>query len=74
MDKARAKINEEFKKNKNVQNEAEIPALISIAKDVEFFYRTQVVQAVEVEQGKHSRRFVIQFYFEIPLNSFAIVL
>lgn len=52
--KARNKINEEFKKHKSVQNEAEIPELIGVAKEVELFYRTRVVQAVEVDEGKHS--------------------
>lgn len=53
--KARAKINEEFKSHKLVQNETEIPQLISIAKDVERFYRTNVVQTVQVNEGKHSK-------------------
>lgn len=52
--KARAKINEEFKKHKIVKSEDEIPELIDVAKQVEHFYRTQVVQAVQVDKGKHS--------------------
>lgn len=55
--KARAKINEEFKNHKSVK-EGEIPELIDVAKQVEHFYRTQVVQAVPVEEGKHSMIFV----------------
>lgn len=53
--KARAKINEEFKKHKLTQNEDGIPELIAVAKDVEYFYRTRVVQAVPTEDGKHSK-------------------
>lgn len=55
MAKARAKINDEFKKHKLVQNEGEIPELIAVAKEVEYFYRTRVVQAVPTEDGKHSK-------------------
>lgn len=51
--KARAKINEEFKKCKNVEKE-EIPELIGVAKEVELFYRTRVVQAVPTKEGRHS--------------------
>lgn len=51
--KARAKINEEFKKYKNVEKE-EIPELIGVAKEVELFYRTRVVQAVPTNEGRHS--------------------
>lgn len=52
--KARAKINEEFKNHKLAKNE-EIPELIDVAKQVEHFYRTQVVQAIPTEGGKHSK-------------------
>ncbi|XP_055324897.1 complex III assembly factor LYRM7 [Sitodiplosis mosellana] len=51
--KARAKINEEFKNHKIVKSEDEIPELIDVAKQVEHFYRTQVVQAVQVGENKH---------------------
>lgn len=52
--KARAKINEEFRKYKDVEK-TEIPELIGVAKEVELFYRTRVVQAVPVEDGtRHS--------------------
>lgn len=51
--KARAKINEEFKNHKTAK-EDEIPELIDVAKQVEHFYRTQVVQAVQVDEGRHS--------------------
>lgn len=48
------KINEEFKKHKLVQNDGETAELIAVAKEVEYFYRTRVVQAVPTEDGKHS--------------------
>ncbi|XP_031620007.1 complex III assembly factor LYRM7 [Contarinia nasturtii] len=54
LGKARAKINLEFKNHKVVESEAEIPELIEVAKQVEHFYRTQVVQAVEVD-GERKR-------------------
>lgn len=54
MAKARAKINEEFKNHKVVKNEDEIAELMGVAKEVEFFYRTRVVQAVPTDDGKHS--------------------
>lgn len=52
--KARAKINEEFKNHKVVTKQDEIPELIAIAKEVELFYRTNVVQAYKVADGRHS--------------------
>lgn len=65
--KARAKINEEFKNNKIVQNEEQIPELITIAKEVELFYRTRVVQAVQTDEGKMSKfssfSFHLNFHF-----------
>lgn len=67
--KARAKINEEFKKHKLLQNDGEIPELIAVAKEVEYFYRTRVVQAVPTKDGKHSkfirphRNFLVSFLF-----------
>lgn len=54
MEKARAKINLEFKNHKVVQNDAEIPELLDVAKQVEHFYRTQVVQAVQVDDNRKS--------------------
>lgn len=51
--KARAKINEEFKNHKTA-NQDEIPELIDVAKQVEQFYRTQVVQAVPKDDGIYS--------------------
>lgn len=53
--KARAKINEEFKIHKTVSKEDDIPELIGVAKEVEKFYRTSVVQTVQVDDGKHSK-------------------
>lgn len=52
--KARAKINEEFRNHKVVAKEDEIPELIGIAKEVELYYRTNVVQAFKVADDKHS--------------------
>lgn len=52
--KARAKINEEFKNHKVVEKDDEIPELIGVAKEVELFYRTSVVQAVPSADGRHS--------------------
>lgn len=48
--KAKLKINEEFKNHKFIENESEIPELIAVAKEVELFYRTRVVQAVQVDE------------------------
>lgn len=53
--KARAKINEEFKNHKVVAKDTEIPELIGVAKEVELFYRTRVVQTVKTDQGTHSK-------------------
>lgn len=61
--KARAKINEEFKNHKIVKSEEEIPELIDVAKQVEHFYRTQVVQAVQVDGDKHSTSARILWFF-----------
>lgn len=57
--KARAKINLEFKNHKVVGKEDEIPELIGIAKEVELYYRTNVVQAYEVNDGRHSMEFIL---------------
>lgn len=47
----RIKINEEFKKNKHVQNEGSIDELIKLANDVEYELKTNVIQAKEKEPG-----------------------
>ncbi|CAK9832991.1 Complex III assembly factor LYRM7 [Anthophora retusa] len=52
----RAKINEEYKKYKNVQNTAAIEELIKFAEEVEHEVRTTVIQAVETEPGKFALR------------------
>ncbi|XP_045535017.1 complex III assembly factor LYRM7 [Papilio machaon] len=48
---ARAKINEEYKKNKHVTEESSIRAMIKFSEDVETELRTQVIQAREVRPG-----------------------
>ncbi|XP_053986998.1 complex III assembly factor LYRM7 [Hylaeus volcanicus] len=48
----RNKINEEYKKNKNVTNTAAIEELNKFAQEVEHEVRTTVIQAVEKEPGK----------------------
>ncbi|KPI94739.1 LYR motif-containing protein 7, partial [Papilio xuthus] len=48
---ARAKINEEYKKNKHVTEEGSIRAMIKFSEDVETELRTQVIQAREVRPG-----------------------
>ncbi|CAK9799048.1 Complex III assembly factor LYRM7 [Anthophora plagiata] len=52
----RAKINEEYKKYKNVQNTAAIEELNKFAEEVEHEVRTTVIQAVETEPGKFALR------------------
>lgn len=52
--KARAKINEEFKNHKFLQKDEEIQESLGVAKEVELFYRTRVVQTVQVEGERHS--------------------
>jgi len=53
----RAKINEEFQKNKHVEDKSKISEMIQLAKDVETELRTTVVQAREVEPQKYEVRF-----------------
>lgn len=53
--KARNKINDEFKMHKIVTKDEEITELINVATEVERFYRTSVVQTVQVDDGKHSK-------------------
>lgn len=48
---ARNKINEEFKKNKHVQNEGSIDELVKMAIDVENELKANVIQAKEKEPG-----------------------
>lgn len=66
--KARAKINDEFKNHKVVANNDDIPELISVAKEVEQFYRTSVVQAVPAADGRHS---MVSFaaHHQLPSNN-----
>lgn len=48
---ARNKINEEFKKNKHVQNEGSIDELVKMAIEVENELKGNVIQAKEKEPG-----------------------
>ncbi|XP_031848181.1 complex III assembly factor LYRM7 [Nomia melanderi] len=52
----RNKINEEYKKYKNVTNTAAIEELNKFAEEVEHEVRTTVIQAVEKEPGKFALR------------------
>ncbi|XP_073948495.1 complex III assembly factor LYRM7 [Choristoneura fumiferana] len=52
----RLRINEEFKKNKDVQNEEAIKAMLAFGEDVEKELRTQVIQAKEVKPGVFEAR------------------
>ncbi|XP_058795219.1 complex III assembly factor LYRM7 [Phymastichus coffea] len=52
----RQRINDEFRKNKNVADESAVQELIKLAIDVEHEIKTTVVQAVEIEPGKFEVR------------------
>ncbi|XP_037043059.1 complex III assembly factor LYRM7 [Bradysia coprophila] len=52
----RNKINEEFKKNKHVQNEGSINELVKLAQDVEYELKTNVIQAKEKEPGVYEAK------------------
>ncbi|CAL7940238.1 unnamed protein product [Xylocopa violacea] len=52
----RNKINEEYKKYKNVTNPAAIEELNKFAEEVEHEIRTTVIQAVETEPGRFALR------------------
>ncbi|XP_063377630.1 complex III assembly factor LYRM7 [Cydia fagiglandana] len=52
----RLKINEEFKKNKGVDNEEAIKAMIAFGEDVERELRTQIIQAKEIKPGVFEAR------------------
>ncbi|XP_054281107.1 complex III assembly factor LYRM7-like [Macrosteles quadrilineatus] len=53
----RAKINEEYQKNKHVEDKTKIEEMIKFSKDVETELKTTVVQAREVEPLKYEVRF-----------------
>lgn len=55
MSAARIKINEEFKKNKHVQNEGSIDELLKVAQEVENELKTNVIQAKQKEPGVYGR-------------------
>ncbi|XP_028175768.1 complex III assembly factor LYRM7 isoform X2 [Ostrinia furnacalis] len=48
---ARHKINEEFSKNKQVQDEDAIKALVKLGEDVERELKTQIIQAKQIKPG-----------------------
>lgn len=52
----RAKINEEFRKQKHVENKESIQELINYAKAVEQELRTSVIQAEEVAPGRYQAK------------------
>lgn len=56
LEAARKKINEEFKKNKYVNDEGSIKDLVLLAKDVENELRSTVIQAVRVAPDKYRLR------------------
>ncbi|XP_071943361.1 complex III assembly factor LYRM7-like [Antedon mediterranea] len=51
LNAARLKINEEFKKNKFVEDGEEIERLVKIGQDAELFLRKRVVQAEHKSDG-----------------------
>lgn len=55
---ARNKINEEFKKNKHVQNEGSIDELLKMAKEVENELKANVIQAKEKEPGVYGNYYI----------------
>ncbi|KAM3967256.1 complex III assembly factor LYRM7 [Aphomia sociella] len=53
---ARLKINEEYRKNKHVDDENSIKAMIKFGEDVERELRTQIIQAREIKPGVFEAR------------------
>ncbi|XP_033108131.1 complex III assembly factor LYRM7-like isoform X2 [Anneissia japonica] len=51
LNAARLKINEEFKKNKSIEDTDEISKLVKIGEDAELFLRKKVVQAEHKSDG-----------------------
>lgn len=51
LDLVRTQINQYFRKNKQITDEAEIKNLIKLAQDVENELKTNVIQAVQKEPG-----------------------
>ncbi|XP_078531742.1 complex III assembly factor LYRM7 [Lissotriton helveticus] len=52
LEAARQKINEEFKKNKNLSSPEKVAEQIKIGTDVELFLRTSVIQGVHTEANR----------------------
>lgn len=59
---ARILINENFHKNKDVQDEDEIKKLLKMASDVEIELKTNVIQAVEKEPGVYGELFSLPLF------------
>ncbi|KAJ6641104.1 Complex III assembly factor LYRM7 [Pseudolycoriella hygida] len=53
---ARIKINEEFKKNKHIQNEGSVDELVKLAEEVEQELKSNVIQAKEKEPGVYEAK------------------
>ncbi|XP_069083411.1 complex III assembly factor LYRM7 isoform X2 [Pleurodeles waltl] len=52
LEAARQKINEEFKKNKNLTSTDKVAEQIKIGTDVEIFLRTSVIQGVHTDPNR----------------------
>ncbi|XP_046963216.1 complex III assembly factor LYRM7 [Vanessa cardui] len=72
---ARLRINDEYNKNKNVENEEAIKAMIKYGEDVERELRTQVIQAKEVKPGVFEAKITEDTVKldNIPYNDAAII-
>uniref|UniRef100_A0A1B6KZT5 Complex III assembly factor LYRM7 n=1 Tax=Graphocephala atropunctata TaxID=36148 RepID=A0A1B6KZT5_9HEMI len=56
LNATRHKLNEDFRKNKNMTDESVIENVLKIAQEVELLLRTTVVQARKVEPGTYRAR------------------
>ncbi|XP_044747411.1 complex III assembly factor LYRM7 [Coccinella septempunctata] len=56
LEKVRLKINDEYKKNKNLRDKTVIDEKIKFSKEVEKELRSSVIQAVEVAPGKYEAK------------------
>ncbi|XP_064071395.1 complex III assembly factor LYRM7 [Vanessa tameamea] len=72
---ARLRINDEYNKNRNVENEEAIEALIKYGEDVERELRTQVIQAKQVKPGVFEAKITEDTVKldNIPYNDAAII-
>ncbi|XP_072939566.1 complex III assembly factor LYRM7 [Epargyreus clarus] len=71
---ARVKINEEYSKNKHVDNEEAIKAMIKFGEDVERELRTQIIQAREIRPGVYEAKITDETVKlnNIPFNDKAV--